>query len=103
MDRDYLYEQMLNVEKRLIDMWERMQSDDLDIADGAHNELYEYPLEIIDERGREFAVVLGSGGPHIEIVADGLCAARLEGYSASDKVTLSGEIYDNILDYFIER
>lgn len=63
----------------------------------------EYPLEIVDERGREFAVVLGTGGPHIEVVADGGCSARLEGYWGGSRATLHGDYFSTFLDYFIER
>lgn len=63
----------------------------------------EYPLEIVDERGREFAVVLSTGGPHIEVVADGLSSARLEGYWWGDRATLHGDYLSTFLDYFIER
>lgn len=63
----------------------------------------EYPLEVVDERGREFAVVLCTGGPHIEVVADGLCSARLEGYWAGSRCTRSGDYLSTFLDYFIDR
>jgi CRISPR/Cas system-associated exonuclease Cas4 (RecB family) len=63
----------------------------------------EYPLEVVDERGREYAVVLCTGGPHIEVVADGLCDARLVGYWSGETVTMSGNMFSTFLDYFIER
>lgn len=63
----------------------------------------EYPLEIVDRRGREFAVVLGIGGPHIEVVADGDYDARLEGYWGGSRVTRHGDYLSTFLDYFIDR
>jgi len=63
----------------------------------------EVPLEIIDERGREFAVVLGINGPHIEVVADGLYSARLEGYYSGERASRYGDHFNVFLDYFIER
>lgn len=63
----------------------------------------EYPLEVVDERGKEFAVVLCTGGPHIEVAADGGNTARLEGYWWGDRWTIHGDHFDTFLDYFIER
>lgn len=65
--------------------------------------LDEYPLEIIDERGREYAVVLSTGGPHIEIVADGSRRARLAGYWWGETAELDDDAFDILLDYFIQR
>jgi hypothetical protein len=72
------------------------------LPDGA-GDISDYPLEIVDERGREFAVVICTGGPHIEVVADGVGQARLEGYWAGSRCTLSGGYFDVFLDWFIER
>lgn len=69
----------------------------------AQEYLHDWPLEVVDERGREFAVVLGTGGPHIEIAADGLAGARLEGCWGGERVTLYGDVFDKVLDWFIER
>lgn len=63
----------------------------------------EYPLEIVDGRGKEFAVVLCTGGPHIEVVADGGQSARLAGYWGGEQVYMHGDVFDTFLDYFIER
>lgn len=63
----------------------------------------EYPLEVVDERGRPFAVVIGTGGPHIEVTADGDSSARLVGYHGSDKAYRYGDVFDTFLDWFIER
>jgi hypothetical protein len=63
----------------------------------------EWPLEVVDERGREYAVVICTGGPHIEVVADGHNRARLEGYWWGSRCTLSGDYFDTFLDYFIDR
>ena len=63
----------------------------------------EYPLEVVDERGRPFAVVISTGGPHIEVTADGDQRAYLVGYWGGEKVTRGGDHFDTFLDYFIER
>lgn len=78
---------------------EGVPPDDFDL----YESLDQWPLEVVDERGREFAVVLCTGGPHIEIVADGGCQARLEGYWGGDTATLRGDEFSTLLDYFIER
>lgn len=65
--------------------------------------IYDYPLEVVDERGRPFAVVIGTGGPHIEVTADGSYSASLVGYWGGVRVELSGSHFDTFLDYFIER
>lgn len=84
---------------------ERDSFDDPTIADDYGNEtsIDEYPLEVVDERGREFAVVITVGGPHIEVVADGLSSARLEGYWGGERVTRYGNYLSTFLDWFIDR
>ncbi|OMC55390.1 hypothetical protein A5747_13435 [Mycobacterium sp. IS-836] len=78
---------------------EGVDPDDFDYTES----LQEWPLEIVDERGREFAVVLSTGGPHVEVVADGLSSPRLEGYWGGERVTRYGDYLSTFLDYFIER
>jgi hypothetical protein len=68
-----------------------------------YGEIDQYPLEVVDERGREYGVLICTGGPHIEIVADGGNRARLEGYWRGSRCTLSGDYFDVFLDYFIDR
>ena len=105
--RDMLYESMESIKARLSDIMTAIndgvpyedEGDEYDAADY----LSELPLEIVDERGREFAVVIGTGGPHIEIAADGLRKARLEGYWGGECVTLFGDVFDEVLDWFIDR
>lgn len=66
----------------------------------------EWPLDIVDERGREFAVLITYGGPNIWLTADGLSDARLVGYWGGETVTLwddSVGSFTAVLDYFIER
>ena len=66
--------------------------------------LSEYALEIVAERGREYAIIICTGGPqNFEVAADGLGDARLEGYWAGEHVTLTGEHFNTFLDWFIER
>ena len=80
--------------------WEFIEADEPTVED---TPISEYPLEIVDERGKEFAVVLTTGGPHIEVVADGGSSARLAGYWGGEQVYMYGNVFDTFLDYFIER
>ena len=68
-----------------------------------HDYLVEYPLEVVDERGRNFAVVLTVGGPHIEIEAAGNGRSALKGYWAGERATLTDDVFDRVLDWFIDR
>lgn len=74
-------------------------------VDGYGNELPigDYPLEVVEERGKPFAVVICTGGPHIEVVAEGNNRARLEGYWGGSRATWHGDMYDEFLDWFIDR
>lgn len=102
--RSALYENMVGVRETVEEYARQIESGDYDDEPTADDTpISEYPLEIVDERGREFAVVICTGGPHIEVVADGGYDARLEGYWAGERVTLSGDAFNTFLDYFIER
>lgn len=82
--------------------------DEPTITDNYGNEtpIGEWPLDIVDERGKEFAVLITYGGPNIWLTADGLDDARLVGYWGGETVTLwddSVGSFTTVLDYFIER
>lgn len=64
--------------------------------------LDEWPLEVCWELGEPFAVVLGTGGPHIEITGGGRAQPgyRLEGYWGGEHVTLSGAAVTRAGEYF---
>lgn len=73
---------------------------------GNASPISEWPLDIVDERGKEFAVLITYGGPNIWLTADGLSDARLVGYWGGEPVTLwddSAGSFTTVLDYFIER
>ena len=71
----------------------------------AREYLEEMPLEIVWEKGEPFAVVLGTGGPHIEIRGgtrhDGSGYA-IHGYWTGEHVTWSGEGVSRTGEYFRE-
>lgn len=65
-------------------------------------DIISYGLELVTEVGRPWTWVLGTGGPHIEIVADGSDRARLVGYWGGERVERSGYHIDRVLDYILE-
>lgn len=77
--------------------------DDDDEWTDLHEYMQDYPLEVVDERGRNYAVVLTTGGPHIEVEAEGMGRAALHGYWGGEHVVLSGSALDDFLDHYIER
>ena len=90
--RTMLHEQLLNTRENLGELWARMDLADVrDFESDPREELEESVLEIVWEKGEPFAVVLGTGGPHIEIRGgtrhDGM-TYRLVGYWAGEKVEL---------------
>ena len=73
-----------------------------DLYEAAETYLVEMPLEVVKEVGTPLAVVLTTGGPHIEIVKDSRGGtAQLEGYWGGEHVTRHDEVYTWALDYFI--
>ena len=77
---------------------------DLEGGQDAYDAISEYPLEVIDERGMDFAVVITTGGPYVEITAKGSSTARLVGYWGSERIDMGpDDLYDRFLDFFIER
>lgn len=71
----------------------------------AREYLEEMPLEIVWEKGEPFAVVLGTGGPHIEIRGgtrhDG-SGYQIHGYWAGEHSTWSSEGVTRTGEYFRE-
>lgn len=63
--------------------------------------IWEWPVEVISEPGKPATVVLGTGGPYVEVSADGNAAARLDCYWGSIHVTRHDPIFDTFLDVYI--
>ena len=102
--RNRLNDMMKNIKEELTELMECINSDTLYLGEyDPHDYLTEYAVEVVDERGRNFAVVVTTGGPHIEIEADGQGIAYLSGYWGGEHTVLSGQVFDAVLDYFIER
>lgn len=64
-------------------------------------DIFTYGLELVTEVGRPWTWVLGTGGPHIEVVADGPGRAKLVGYWGGERVERSGYHIDRVLDYML--
>lgn len=108
--RNMLTEQLKGTREHLAELWDRIDGPDPhvyddDDANSAYEEIDQLPLEIVWEKGEPFAVVLGTGGPHIEIRGgtrhDGQSYA-LHGYWAGVHVMISGESITRTGDYFRE-
>lgn len=84
---------------------ERDSFDEPTIVDENGNEspISEWPLSVEVKIGRPLAVVIGTGGPHIEIVQElGAGGAKLAGYWGGEKVYRHGDEFQTVLDYFTD-
>lgn len=107
MDSKELSQQQAeSTREMLTELWERIDNPGIDTEDADQSELDELPLEIVWEKGEPFAVVIGTGGPHIEIRGggrhDGL-GYTLHVYWAGDHVTLRGDSITRTGAYFREQ
>ena len=100
--RQMLTENLESVRQSLAELFERIDSvDGSGEYERAFEELDEYPLEVVWEVGEPFAVVLGTGGPHIEITGGGRQGAyTLHGYWGGEHASLSGASITRAGDYF---
>ena len=85
----------------LEDIWEAIDQggeyEDMDAMDY----LDELPLEVVWEMGEPFAVVLGTGGPHVEITGGGRSGGyELTVYWGGAEATVYGDAIDRTGDYF---
>lgn len=64
-------------------------------------DILHYGLELVTEIGRPWTLVLGTGGPHVEVVANGSSSATLVCSWGRDKVERSGSHLDTVLDYML--
>lgn len=131
--RDMLYGHLIGTRENLTELWERIDGPAVEECArcGGTGELHgeecpeceglgeheftdyegsdpmdylnELPLEVVWERGELFAVVLGTGGPHIEIRGgtrhDGM-SYTLHGYWGGEHVTVSGQAITRTGEYF---
>lgn len=80
-------------------------ADEPTIVDEYGNEtpISEWPLEVVVKVGSPLAVVICTGGPHIEIVhdlSDG--QAKLAGYWGGDRIYQHGTEFQTVLDYLTD-
>jgi hypothetical protein len=89
----------------LTELWAKIDASDngTEAYMEAQDALEELPLEIVWEMGEPFAVVLGTGGPHVEITGGGRQGGyELHTYWGSEHVVLTGESITRTGEYFRE-
>lgn len=104
-DQKSLDDQMDATFAHIVEWVERIDAGTWD-DDNEDGSIYDYPLEVVNEVGKDYAVVLCTGGPQIEVTAYGLNNARLEGYWWGTRATrhdYGGFPLTTFLDFFIER
>lgn len=80
---------------------ERDEADEPTVNDTS---IDEWPLDVVVKIGRPLAVVVGTGGPHIEIVQEiGGGSAKLAGYWGGEQVYRHGDAFQTVLDYFVDN
>lgn len=105
-DQQRLDEHMDSVLEHIKDWVARINAGNHDDDSDGNGTIYDYPLEIVDERGKPYSVLITCGGPHIEVEAHGYDEARLEGYWGSSRSTrydYGNNPLTQFLDFFIER
>ncbi len=81
-----------------------LDSGDPDPLVEPYGRLSEWPRDVLSERGRPFAVILTeSGGPYVEVQAEGLWPAKLVGHWGASRVVRHDPCLSRFLDYFISR
>lgn len=107
--RDALYDNLVNVRTILAELWEAIDDPRDDVTGerveyegrDPHEYLDEMPLEIVWEMGEPFAVILGTGGPHIEITGGGRQGGyQLHGYWGGEHVVVTGGAITRTGEYF---
>ena len=102
--RQLLAERVEAVNAAIVAFVALLDSGDRDPIIEPHGRLSEWPREVVEERGRPFTVVVSdSGGPHIEVRADGNWPAKLIGQWGAVDETRHGAYLSTFLDYFIHR
>ena len=100
---DMCVEQAAGTKELLVELWEAIDSGEEYEGQDAQEFLDELPLEVVWEAGEPFAVVLGTGGPHVEIVGGGRNGAyTLWVYWGGERAARSGAAITRTGEYFRE-
>lgn len=84
-------------------LWDHIDRDEEFEGEEPRDYLESLPLEIVWEKGEPFAVVLGTGGPHVEITGGGRQGGyELTVYWGSSPVARRGESISRTGEYFRE-
>lgn len=87
--------------KLLEEVWEAIDQGGEYEGTDALDYLEDLPLEVVWEVGEPFAVVLGTGGPHVEITGGGRSGGyELTVYWGGAEATVYGYAIDRTGDYF---
>jgi hypothetical protein len=73
--RDMCVQQAASTKRLLEEVWAAIDAGEEYEGQDAREYLDEWPLEVVWEVGEPFAVVLGTGGPHVEITGGGRSGA----------------------------
>lgn len=101
--RNMLQKNLESTREHLDELWDNIDSGET--PEELFEELDELPLEIVWEKGEPFAVVLGTGGPHIEIRGGGRhdgSGYALHGYWSGEHEVIYGESITRTGGYFRE-
>lgn len=84
-------------------LWDHIDRDEEYEGENPIDYLDSMPLEVVWEAGEPFAVVLGTGGPHVEITGGGRQGGyTLTVYWGSNPAHRSGEAITRTGEYFRE-
>lgn len=103
--RKACWEQVKSTEELLGELWDAIDAGEEYEGQDAQEYLDELPLEIVWEQGEPFAVVLGTGGPHVEITGGGRSSGsgyQLDVYWAGERATVRSEAITRTGEYFRE-
>ena len=96
------YDTATHMQDMLTELWQAIDAGTEYDGQDAREYLDELPLEIVWQMGEPFAVVLATGGPHVEITGGG----RQAGYALhvywGDKSTVSNGAIARTGEYFRE-
>jgi acetylornithine deacetylase/succinyl-diaminopimelate desuccinylase-like protein len=101
--REMCQQHAASTKELLEEVWTAIDAGEEYEGSDAQEYLDEWPLEVVWEKGEEFAVVLGTGGPHIEITGGGRNGGyKLAVYWAGEQAFQSGEAITRTGEYFRE-
>lgn len=101
---DACYEQAVSTRDLLAEVWAAMDAGEYYEGTDPQQYLDEMVLEVVWEVGEPFAVVLGTGGPHVEVTGGGTGQPRyqVDVYWAGEASHVGGSAVTRTGQYFRE-